>query len=697
MTKLCYSDLRAEFDKFHQSFTGSSSKSEVLTRSYGFLDRSTTDWEIQSLGHHDATTLILGLQHFNKSLSFCDFENLQSMRDLLKITRDQLRKVNSKVCVNLWNYSNSDHSVVDLTDPISADQSPVLPPDQTSQKASTVPNDSNITLAYSHTAQGGLSQAPVSSDSQRLGINMNMMMAKSITPTPHRPPPVSAPSPQTPAVPIVQLSARFEISPSTTTSINVPLVARQLFRIFKQADRTIRLLPWNSDDTADLSSIDQEDEIPSSEDAVKTWIHRPRMQNNRLQFALRIESIAHPKHIRDTFVPWMQKNQSFIKLDKLDAKEIYGIGFITDLHPNLYNRMRLKSFLQQELQKQNLNVEINTYVRNVWGTFQGNKISAKAVVIECDSSCKDSAASALMEVDFLSTYRYAKFVPFNKSIVPDEILYNILLENNNYQSTSRRRTIKGLASIFTSHTTLEYATSSVQTWLLSQQVSTTTATASDPKDTFLFEHVEPSVSNDTVLIYPMHYESEVSSFLNNFEELLRSQFLHPREIYDPDQPLVTGRSRPIPNGTAYGQKLAALYNFNPQEAPPPTPSPVKPTKLYYGAADKAENTYLNHLMQDPPKKSKKTKVPPSRVDQPPAVNPDDPILLRLDKLEESNRLLSQSVDTRFESITKQREEDQTQMIQAVTSTVTEVMTSSLPQLIAAQLKVASTGGGGEKS
>ena len=55
------------------------------------------------------------------------------------------------------------------------------------------------------------------------------------------------------------------------------------------------------------------------------------------------------------------------------------------------------------------------------------------------------------------------------------------------------------------------------------------------------------------------------------------------------------------------------------------------------------------------------------------------------------------MDTRFESIAKQREEDQTQMIQAVTSTVTEVMTSSLPQLIAAQLKVASTGGGGEKS
>ena len=659
---------------------------DFTTDSYGFFDATTLDWEIKSLGHTDSTTIILAIQSHNTSLKFCDFENLSSMHDIITITRDKMKTNNSKKYFNLFTYSTTPPVTIDLT---SEDPPPQTPPPTP---------DSTIAMDFSASHTGGLSQVPDASDNQRLGINMNMMMAQPIATNPHRPPPVSDSSPQPPAVPITQMSARFEISPSTVTTINVPLVARQLFRIFKQADRTIRLLPWTTLPTDDLSSIDQEDDIPSSEDDVQTWINNPRLHNNRLHFAMRIESIAKPKHIRDTFVPWMQKNNSFIKLDTLAAKDIYGIGFITDLHPNLYNRMRLKSFIQQELRKQKLDIEINTYVRNVWGVYQGDKISAKAVVIEVDRTCKDVAASALMDINFLAQYRYAKFVPFNKAIVPDEVLYNILLENNYYQTTSRRRTVKGLSSIFISHPTLTETTSSVQQWLLSMQVPpSNSSNGSDSQDTYLFEHVEPSVSNDTVIIYPTHYESEVSTFLNHFEEQLRSYFLHPIDIFDPDQPLTTGRSRPVSNGEAYGKKLAALYNFNPQEAPQPTPSPPKPTRLYYGAAKNAEDTYLNHLTQKSPPKKPQKKASPTRIEPSPPPSQDDTILRRLDKLEESNKLLAQSVDNRFKDLTQRREDEQNKMILAVTSAVTNIMTSSLPQLIADQLKVASAESGSETS
>ena len=208
----------------------------------------------------------------------------------------------------------------------------------------------NKTLHYDNSNTGGLTTVPEATDAETLGMNINMMMARPISNNPLRPPPVNTSSIST-KVPLTQFTARFDISTKNTTVINVPLIARQLFRIFKKADRTLRLLPWFPDPQNDIAAIDQEDEIPTQETQIKQWVDNPRMVNSRLIFAMRVESMVQFKHIRDTFIPWMHKNDSYIKLDTLSAREIYGLGFIADIHPRFYNRALLKDFLHQQLQK----------------------------------------------------------------------------------------------------------------------------------------------------------------------------------------------------------------------------------------------------------------------------------------------------------------------------------------------------------
>ena len=75
----------------------------------------------------------------------------------------------------------------------------------------------------------------------------------------------------------------------------------------------------------------------------------------------------------------MLKNDSFIKLDELDAQEIYGLGFISDLHPHLYNRINFKNFLIKKLKEQNENIKINVYVRNVWNHYEMSSCSKSYV------------------------------------------------------------------------------------------------------------------------------------------------------------------------------------------------------------------------------------------------------------------------------------------------------------------------------
>ena len=546
-------------------------------------------------------------------------------------------------------------------------------------------SESPVTLEFTTNRVGGLKSVPESSDAERLGMNVNMMMAKPLSNNLLRPPTINQDAPIAAKQKLTLLTARFEISPSDTTAINVPLVTKQLFRIFKKADRTLRLLPWYPDPQNDLDAIDQEEDIPVEEQYIKQWVDNPRMLNNKLVFALRIETIVTHKHIRDTFVPWMLRNNSHIKLDTLSAREIYGIGFITDVHPTFYNRANLKKFLHQKLKENNCNVELNVYVRNVWNIYNKQKISSKAIVIEVDKQFRNDATTALMDLDLTAAYSYAKFIPFNKSIVPDDILFNILLSNNQYQSTSRRRVVSGLQNIHHTKETRSQSHESFITWIRSLL----------HENQPLFEHVEYTTTGSVVFIYNSTTEDPAMEFLSNLPTLARDHFANAQDLFDPEKPFQFSKRSISSTHQTYSKRIASLYATNPQEpsTQPSLPKPSKHRNLYYGAADSAPQTQLNHLMKSPPKK--KPSSPPSKQSPPPVTPPPSQpsdILQRIEKLEKQSKQdithLTNHMNARFSALDKQKEDDRKQLLETVSSVISSTISNTLPQLIADQLKVA---------
>ena len=557
------------------------------------------------------------------------------------------------------------------------------------------PDAPDPVLHYNTSNTGGLSAVPESSDAETLGMNVNMMMARPITNNPFRPPSATTDA-KAVSVPLTQFTARFDISTKNTNVINVPLIARQIFRIFKKADRTLRLLPWFPDDQNDIAAIDQEGDIPSQESQIKQWIDNPRIVKSRLMFAMRVECIVQLKHIRDTFIPWMAKNDSQIKLDTLTAREIYGLGFIADIHPRLYNRALLKDFLHQQFREKNYDIELNVYSRRVWSTKNNQRLSCQGIVLEVDKQYRDAATAALMDIQFSPSYRYAKYVPFDKTIVPDDLLYDILLSNNQYQAATRRKVITGLSDSSQSHPTLAGSPTTIREWLMSIKNPRT--------NEFIFEHVEVS-RDDLAVIYSTDYEDTVRDFLNHITEHIRGTFSHPNDILSTTKNLNTRTSSKTAASLAYAKKLASIFANNPQDPQPSPPKPPpKPKTIYYGAADSVQTTYLNHLTQpkQAPKKaapsphSQSAKTTSQPVTPPPSQNDTESITSRLDRLEQAHQTHMSQVDAKldrhFQAMEKKQEESQEKVI----ATVTTVVTTTLPQLITEQLKVAFQKQEGEK-
>jgi len=113
-------------------------------------------------------------------------------------------------------------------------------------------------------------------------------------------------------------------------------------------------------------------------------------------------------------------------MDELNAREVYGIGCIINVHSTFHNRYRLKRFIQNELKKKGFMSDINMYTRNVWNRAAGgDQISTRAIVIEVDKAQKDKAIDAMIAIDLTSEYERAKFIRFHKSQFSDTIMSNI--------------------------------------------------------------------------------------------------------------------------------------------------------------------------------------------------------------------------------------------------------------------------------
>ena len=110
------------------------------------------------------------------------------------------------------------------------------------------------------------------------------------------------------------------------------------------------------------------------------------------------------KSITNALFPWMSKNNSFVKMDKIRAEKIVTVGFFTHFHPEFHNRDDFKAFCKQyvlDVTENDLQDDISVYARSVYAGTGINKVTSRVCVVEC--AVDD--AQVIAEAFFLTLYQ----------------------------------------------------------------------------------------------------------------------------------------------------------------------------------------------------------------------------------------------------------------------------------------------------
>ena len=129
---------------------------------------------------------------------------------------------------------------------------------------------------------------------------------------------------------------------------HVPFIARQVVMQLQKTDPSMCILPFNEDDPDD-KVLDSPSLLPDDEELLKTWVVNTYTYRENVNFSMKFSVLKSFKMIQNGLFPWMTKNNSFVKMDRIKSDKIVTVGFFTNFHPDYHNRDDFKAFCKKHV------------------------------------------------------------------------------------------------------------------------------------------------------------------------------------------------------------------------------------------------------------------------------------------------------------------------------------------------------------
>ena len=228
----------------------------------------------------------------------------------------------------------------------------------------------------------------------------------------------------------------------SNNKVHAPSLIRKFFRVLRQADPSIQLLPFDEPNDDNLIITDDK-HLPTDEEEIKRWavgIHIS--QFNKLTFSLKVSNLISFKALKNIIFAWCTKNKCWVSFDHIQSEQVFSAGWIKGIHPQMYNRAKLKSFLINANKK--LENKIHVYPRAIWQTNSDGKSRtlSEAIVIDGAYSEKNEILMELFKINWTGVYSRAAFIPFKlTSKFTPEHQSKAMQLHNDYRNSVYTKTI----------------------------------------------------------------------------------------------------------------------------------------------------------------------------------------------------------------------------------------------------------------
>ena len=253
---------------------------------------------------------------------------------------------------------------------------------------------------------------------------------------------------------------------------HTPSIVRRFFKALRNSDPTIQLQPFDRDDT-DLNNIlDTESLIPNDATSLLTWVRGLYSTAKRLHFSIRVSHTCPLRELRTDIFGWCKTNRCYIDMDYINSEKLFSYGWICGLHPRLYNRNDLKSWIDSFDESGAIGQKIKMYPRTIFTVDDdGKKTITNAIIIDgAIEDAKTIMTFLYSKIKWSDRYPGATFVPFRTSATLTKADQRTAMEyHNNYLHSTYRKLVR-VANPTTNYELEDGEVTTFRDWLIQSKL-----------------------------------------------------------------------------------------------------------------------------------------------------------------------------------------------------------------------------------
>ena len=373
-------------------------------------------------------------------------------------------------------------------------------------------------------------------------------------------------------------------------------IVQMVFRVLRRADPTVNIMPFTTEEKSQNNNLDQEDQIPETEEDLKKWIDIARYQlKDKFVFSMRI-SITEPKEVvKRRIFQWCRGQKHFIEFKRLTSANIFFAGWLYHIHPKYHNRDDVREWMANS--DTVLKEDIHLAPGRIFKTLDDEEkttLITHGLRVEVTFERRDAVLKALFSLNWENgPYRKSCFVPYRKNEnYTDDMQEKFIKQHQQYIKNTKQTVFRMKAPRWNIQNRLEGKQTTFQKWIQSSRVN----------NERIVDSLEIGDDEYVRIIYQQQHDQGIKLLMRNLQNETERTFgkdVREKLFSSRDGGPITGSLAALEED--YAHKLErVLDSSNPQNddddyIPPAMPQTRAKNQVYFGNqmdetfADKVKN------------------------------------------------------------------------------------------------------------